>query len=80
MSVAGAALFELSAPCIGPSVAESTVDDAVLVESSTRSGLVEAGTAVSRVLLGLSSTVIAAAAAVEGFSISVAIERVRGGR
>jgi hypothetical protein len=35
---------------------------------------------VSRVLLGLSSTVIAAAAAVEGFSVSVAIERVRGGR
>jgi hypothetical protein len=35
---------------------------------------------VSRVLLGLSSTVRAAAAAVEGFSVSVAIERVRGGR
>jgi len=72
MSVTGAALFAFSESFLGPSVANSTVDDAVVVESSPRSGLVESRTAVSRVSLGLSST-----AAVEGLSVLVAIERVK---
>lgn len=65
--------FESSPSFLAPSVPVSAVDDAVVVARSTRSGLVETGIFVSRVLLGLSTTVVVAVR----FSVWVAIDKTR---